>query len=80
MTGTHSNQSDIAQAEQVAGMIQALVDQFDRTFSSLDHQAALRAVTHFLEGLDEPTLRSLAYQQGLVETVAGPGKPGDEEC
>lgn len=80
MTGIHASRTEIAQAEQVTEMVRALVDQFDRTFTSLDHKAALLEVTRFLEGLDEPTLRALAYRQGLVEAAAGPGKPGDEEC
>lgn len=71
---------ELESAGLVEQMIQALVDRFDRTFSSLDHDDALARVRQFLQGLDEQTLRALAYRQGIFEPEAGPGKPGDEEC
>jgi hypothetical protein len=80
MTRAQAGAPELAKAGVAEEMIQALVDQFDRTFSSLDHGEALNSVRRFLQGLDEPTLRALAYRQGIFEPEAGTGKPGDEEC
>ena len=80
MTRAQAGAPEMARAEQTEELIQALVDQFDRTFTSLDHEEALKSVRRFLQCLDETTLRTMAYRQGIFEPEAGTGKPGDPEC
>ena len=80
MSRTPAGRTDRGLAEQTEEMIQAIVDEFDRTFSSMERPEALGQVKRLLQGLDESTLRALAYRQGVFEPEPGSGKPGDEEC
>jgi hypothetical protein len=48
-------------------MVQAIVSALDRTFAASGRPQALTRVAEMFRGLDERTLRAIAYQQGLFE-------------
>jgi hypothetical protein len=48
-------------------MVQAIVGVLDRTFGTGAGPAALARAADFFRGLDERTLRALAYRQGVFE-------------
>lgn len=48
-------------------MVQAIVGVLDRTFGTAAGPAALARASEFFRGLDERTLRALAYRQGVFE-------------
>ena len=48
-------------------MVQAIVDVFDRTFAAGGRPQALSRIAEMFRGLDERTLRAIAYRQGLFE-------------
>jgi hypothetical protein len=48
-------------------MIQAIVGVLDRTFAASSRPRALSRVAEMFRGLDERTLRAIAYRQGLFE-------------
>jgi hypothetical protein len=57
-------------------MVQAIVGVLDRTFGTGASSAALARAAEFFRGLDERTLRALAYRQGVFE---GGAATEDEE-
>jgi hypothetical protein len=48
-------------------MVQAIVGTLDRTFGTGASAEALGRAAEFFRGLDERTLRALAYRQGVFE-------------
>jgi len=48
-------------------MVQAIVGVLDRTFAASGRPQALTRVAEMFRGLDERTLRAIAYRQGLFE-------------
>lgn len=46
-------------------LLRLLLEQFDRTFSTEGHAAALPVVTELLERLDDDELRAYAYRHGI---------------
>jgi hypothetical protein len=58
-------------------MVQAVVGVLDRTFGTGAAPAALARAAEFFRGLDERTLRALAYRQGVFE--GGADTEDDEE-
>lgn len=58
-------------------MVQAIVGVLDRTFGTGAPPAALVRAAEFFRGLDERTLRALAYRQGVFE--GGADTENDEE-
>jgi hypothetical protein len=48
-------------------MVQAIVGVMDRTFGTGAGPEALARAADFFRGLDERTLRALAYRQGVFE-------------
>jgi hypothetical protein len=57
-------------------MVQAIVGVLDRTFAAGGRPQALTRVAEMFRGLDERTLRAIAYQQGLFEDDL---EPADED-
>jgi hypothetical protein len=57
-------------------MVQAIVGVLDRTFGTGASPEALGRAATFFRGLDERTLRALAYRQGVFE---GDTEPEAEE-
>jgi hypothetical protein len=57
-------------------MVQAIVSVLDRTFGTGASVAALARASEFFRGLDERTLRALAYRQGVFE---GDLEPDEED-
>lgn len=57
-------------------IVQAIVSVLDRTFAASGRPQALTRVAEMFRGLDEPTLRAIAYQQGLFEDDL---EPTDED-
>lgn len=48
-------------------IVQGIVSVFDRTFAASGRPRALTRLAEMFRGLDERTLRAIAYQQGLFE-------------
>ena len=48
-------------------LVQEIVSALDRTFAASERPRALLRVAEMFRGLDETTLRAVAYQQGLFE-------------
>lgn len=48
-------------------MVQAIVGVLDRTLAASGRPQALTRVAEMFRGLDERTLRAIAYRQGLFE-------------
>jgi hypothetical protein len=46
-------------------LLRRLLEQFERTFTTEGHPAALRAVADLLERLDDDALRAYAYAHGI---------------
>lgn len=57
-------------------MVQAIVGVLDRTFGTGAGPEALARAADFFRGLDERTLRALAYRQGVFE---GDLEPTEED-
>jgi len=57
-------------------LVQAIVSVLDRTFAASTRPQALRRLAEMFRGLDEPTLRAVAYRQGLFEEDL---EPTDED-
>jgi hypothetical protein len=57
-------------------MVQAIVDILERTFATSDRPAGIARAADFFRGLDERTLRAIAYRQGVFE---GDLEPSDED-
>jgi hypothetical protein len=57
-------------------MVQAIVSVLDRTFAASGRSQALTRVAEMFRGLDERTLRAIAYRQGLFE---GDLEPTDDD-
>ncbi len=73
-------QEAMLHAAQKDELVQGLVERLERTFATLDQDEALARVARYLRALDEPTLRVMAYREGLFEPETEPLKPGDPEC
>jgi hypothetical protein len=58
-------------------MVQAIVGVLDRTFGTGASVASLARAAEFFRGLDERTLRALAYRQGVFEGDLEPAE-GEE--
>ncbi|MGE0352939.1 MAG: hypothetical protein AB7I33_14670 [Gemmatimonadales bacterium] len=56
-----------AQAGRKEELVQALVEAVDRTYAAGSSKDALSWTTNLFRLLDEPSLRALAYRQGLFE-------------
>lgn len=48
-------------------VVQGIVASLDRTFAASARPRALTRLAEMFRGLDEATLRAIAYQQGLFE-------------
>lgn len=48
-------------------LVQEIVSALDRTFAASERPRALSRLAEMFRGLDEATLRALAYRQGLFE-------------
>jgi hypothetical protein len=57
-------------------LVQAIVGVLDRTFAASARPAALSRLAEMFRGLDESTLRAVAYRQGLFEEDL---EPTDED-
>lgn len=57
-------------------LVQAVVGSLDRTFAASARPQALHNLAELFRGLDETTLRAIAYQQGLFEEDL---EPTDED-
>ena len=53
-------------------MVQAIVGVLDRTFAASSRPRAMSRVAEMFRGLDERTLRAIAYRQGLFEDALEP--------
>ena len=57
-------------------LVQGIVDILERTFATSDRPAGLARAAEFFRGLDERTLRAIAYRQGVFEEDL---EPSEEE-
>ena len=57
----------VAEFEGKEDMVQAIVSVLDRTFIGSGQPQALARAAEFFRGLDEQTLRAIAYRQGVFE-------------
>jgi hypothetical protein len=57
-------------------LVQGIVASLDRTFAASARSRALFRLAEMFRGLDEGTLRAIAYQQGLFEEDL---EPTDED-
>jgi hypothetical protein len=57
-------------------MVQGIVSVLDRTFGTGASAASLARAAEFFRGLDERTLRALAYRQGVFD---GDLEPAEDE-
>ena len=56
-----------AESQRKEELVQEIVSALDRTFAASERPRALSRVAEMFRGLDETTLRAVAYQQGLFE-------------
>lgn len=56
-----------AEFEGKEDMVQAIVSVLDRTFTTGGRPEGLSRAAEFFRGLDERTLRAIAYRQGVFE-------------
>jgi hypothetical protein len=56
-----------AEVQRKEELVQAIVSALDRTFTTSERPRALTRVAEMFRGLDETTLRAVAYQQGVFE-------------
>lgn len=61
-----------AEAQGKEEVVQGIVAVLDRTFAASARPQALHRLAEMFRGLDEPTLRAIAYQQGLFEEDLDP--------
>ncbi len=66
-------EAELARKEE---MVQGIVSVLDRTFAAGGRPAALLRVAEFFRGLDDTTLRAIAYRQGVFEEDL---EPTDED-
>jgi len=57
-------------------IVQGIVSVLDRTFAASGRPQALSRLAEMFRGLDETTLRAIAYRQGLFEEDL---EPSDED-
>jgi hypothetical protein len=69
----------VAEFEGKEDVIQAIVSVLDRTFSAGSRPHALTRAADFFRGLDEETLRALAYRQGIFEGDLEPAPDEDRD-
>lgn len=57
-------------------IVQAIVSSLDRTYAASSRPSALNRMSEMFRGLDETTLRAIAYRQGVFEEDL---EPSDED-
>jgi hypothetical protein len=70
-----ASEADIVSREH---LVRVLLEQIERTFATDGRHKALEQIAVMLRRLDEPSLRALVYEQGLVEEseLSEPEEPG----
>ena len=64
---TRIPKSEEVEVQRKEELVQAIVGSLDRTFAASARPRALSRLAEMFRGLEENTLRAIAYQQGLFE-------------
>ena len=64
---TRIPKSEEIEVQRKEELVQGIVGSLDRTFAASTRPQALSRLAEMFRGLEETTLRAIAYQQGLFE-------------